>query len=148
MAPASVNRVCTPLRAALNLAADLSEGALNREPWEIGLRAIPVGDNSRNVTIADQLTRRIVTEATRESVEFGLFVEGVAVTGARPSQLARVLVAGLKDGLLEVPSSRKGKGSKKRPHEPCTDFSVLRGATTRGAQGKSLKCFAFRQTER
>jgi hypothetical protein len=140
MEPASVNRVCTPLRAALNLAADLSEGKMNREPWEIGLKPIPVGDNSRNITISDRETLQVVGQAQSDSVQFGLLVEGIAVTGARPSQLARVPVAGLKDNLLEIPSSRKGRGGKKKSHEPVPipmSFAARLREASRGKPQKS-----------
>src|SRR5262249_37340320 len=85
MAPASVTRVCNALRAALNLAADNAKGAVNRGPWEIGLKAIPNSTETRNVVLPESHIRRLILEALGESEEFGLFVELAAVTGARPS---------------------------------------------------------------
>jgi integrase len=113
MEPASVNRVCNAFRAALNLVADGSKGALSRSAWEFGLKGISDATEARNVVIPDSDVRRIVTEAPKESAEFGLFVEVAAVTGARPSQLGRILVRDLKKDHLEMPSSRKGRGKKK-----------------------------------
>lgn len=114
MEPASVDRVCNAFRAALNLAADLSEGALSRAPWETGLKSISGGSEPRNVVISDSQVRRVVAEAPKESTEFGLFVELAAVTGARPSQLARILVRQLSSDQVDIPSSRKGKLKNKK----------------------------------
>lgn len=115
MRAASVNRVCNVLRAALNLAADGIEGQ-SRSAWESGLKAIPDASEARNVVISDAEVRRVVAEALKESTEFGIFVEAAAVTGARPSQLSRVLVRDLKVDTVDMPSSRKGRGKKKITH--------------------------------
>jgi integrase len=112
MQPASVNRVCNPFRAALNLAADSIENQ-NRAAWEIGLRALPDATEARNVVLTEAEVRRLVVEAPREGAQFGLFVETAAITGARRSQLARILVRDLKKNQIEMPSSRKGRGKKK-----------------------------------
>jgi integrase len=114
MVPASVNRVCNPFRSALNLAADNAKGTINRAAWEIGLKAIPGSTETRNVVLPESHIRRLILEAPKESEEFGLFVEVAAVTGARPSQIARLLVRDLLKGdKLEMPSSKKGRGEKK-----------------------------------
>jgi integrase len=113
MAPASVNRAGNALRAALNLAADNAKGAVNRAPWEIGLKAIPGSTETRNVVLSEAHIRRLITEAPKEGKEFGLFVEVAAETGARPIQIARLLVRDLKGDRLEMPSSKKGRGEKK-----------------------------------
>jgi integrase len=57
--------------------------------------------------------RRLVVEAAKEGPEFGVLVEVAAVTGARRSQIARILVRDLKRDCVEMPSSRKGRGKKK-----------------------------------
>src|SRR5262249_26238237 len=90
MAPASVNRVCNAFRAALNLAADNARGSISRAAWEIGLKAIPGSTETRNVVLPGNHIRRLITEAPKESDEFGLLIEAAAITGARPSQLARL----------------------------------------------------------
>jgi integrase len=113
MAPASVNRVCNAMRAALNLAADNAKGTINRAAWEIGLKAIPGSTETRNVVLSESHIRRLILEAPKESEEFGLFVEVAAVTGARPSQIARLLCRDLKGDKVEMPSSKKGRGEKK-----------------------------------
>jgi integrase len=116
MTPASVNRVCNSLRAGLNLAADKNSRIQNRSAWETGLKAIPDATKARNVVISESNVRRLVVEAPKESPEFGLLVEVAAVTGARSSQLGRLLVRDLKAKALDMPSSQKGRGKKKIAH--------------------------------
>jgi integrase len=135
MTPAGVNRTANALRAALNLAADTDERISSREAWKAGLKAIPDAGKARNVVLPENEVRAIIAGAYRESEEFGLLVELAAVTGARPSQLARLQgedVQGssidLKVGTdssakkrqprLMMPSSRKGRGVKKITHRP------------------------------
>jgi integrase len=115
LAPATVNRTSTVLKAALNLAADQDERISSRRAWEIGLASIPDAEQSRNVILDERKVRRLITEAGGVSPEFGLLVEIAAVTGARVSQLARLEVQDLLDGptpRLMIPASRKGKGAK------------------------------------
>jgi hypothetical protein len=93
LAAASVNRVQTALKAALNLLADHDEGIGKRQAWDIGLKSIPDAEESRNVILAEPAVRTVIAEARRENAEFGLLVEVAAATGARVSQLARRNVA-------------------------------------------------------
>jgi integrase len=121
MSPASVNRTCFSLKAALNLAARHDERVISRRSWQEGLALIPNATNDRNVILADSVVRHIIAEAYNESREFGLFVELAAVTGARPSQIVRLEVRDLQDGIeprLMMPVSRKGKGKKAKSHYP------------------------------
>src|SRR4051794_35413202 len=67
--------------------------------------------------------RTLITEAYRDSPEFGLFVEVADATGARESQIARLnvedLQADLADPRLMMPCSKKGKkGHTKLSHHP------------------------------
>jgi integrase len=137
MAPASVNRVCNALRAALNHSAKGIEG-LNRQAWKDGLNAIPGASEARNVVISDAEVRRVVLEASKASPEFGLFVEVAAVTGARPSQLGRAQVRDLKADSIDMPSSKKGRSlrkvSRRQVPIPATLADRLRIATA----GKAL----------
>ena len=129
MAPASVNRTCNALRAALNLAADTDERISSREAWKAGLKAIPDAGESRNVILSEQEVRVIIVGAYKDSEQFGEFVELAAVTGARPSQLARLQGEDVQSGSTDpqtnkrqprvmMPSSRKGPGVKKITHRP------------------------------
>jgi integrase len=136
MAPASVNRVCNAFRAALNLAADNAKGTINRAAWEIGLKAIPNSTETRNVVLPESHIRRLILEAPKESEEFGLFVEVAAVTGARPSQIARLLVRDLKGDKLEMPSSRKGRGERKILRREVPIPAALAGRLRAAARGK------------
>jgi integrase len=122
LAPATVNRTTTALKAALNLAAEHDSGIANRRAWETGLATIPDAQQSRNVILAEELVRRIIAGALKQSPEFGVLVEVAAVTGARVSQLARLEVQDLQvnrsDPRLMMPSSRKGRGRKSVSHRP------------------------------
>jgi integrase len=121
MSPASANRTCFAFKAALNLAARQDERVISRRAWQEGLALIPNATNDRNVILPDKIVSRLVAEAYNVSREFGLFVELTAVTGARPSQIARLEVRDLQDGgepRLMMPASRKGKGKKAKSHYP------------------------------
>jgi integrase len=111
MVPASVNRLITILKAALNLAAARDE-RLSTRPWEIGLAALPEATTARNVVLPETTIRRLVQAAGDQSAEFGLLVETLAITGARVSQLARCQVRDLVDERLMIPSSAKGQNKR------------------------------------
>jgi integrase len=115
VAPATVNRICSCFKAALNLAAGQDEQIVNRRAWEFGLALIPNANQSRNVILADDVVRNLIAEAYNQSPEFGLLVELAAITGARVSQIGRLEVQDLQVGpapRLMMPASRKGKGTK------------------------------------
>jgi integrase len=115
LAPSGINRLCVGLKAALNLAADRDERITSRRPWEQGLATLRDAEESRSVILSDADIRKLLAAAAQGSA-FGLLVEGLAVTGARVSQLARINVGDLQDGRpdprIMVPSSRKGSGKK------------------------------------
>jgi integrase len=119
IAPASVNRTCRGLKAALNLCAD-QDDSLSRHPWRTGLALIGGAEQSNNVILSETVIKDIVAAAREESIEFGLFVEVAAQTGARPSQIRRIQVQDLigtgEAARLSVPVSRKGKGTKAVTH--------------------------------
>src|SRR5204863_870880 len=98
------------------LAAEHDQRISNRRAWETGLAIIPDAQQSRNVILADNVVRQVVAAAYQQSEEFGLLVEVDAVTGARPSQLARLEVQDLQanrsDPRLMIPCSRKRRGRK------------------------------------
>lgn len=113
MAPASVNRVANTLRAALNLAADADE-AISRGPWDAGLKSLPGAESAKNVVLTDAQVHRVISEAYKLGEEFGLFVEVIAATGARPSQIWKIETVG-RDHVM-MPASKKGKGAKAVSH--------------------------------
>jgi integrase len=120
LAPSSVNRTKTGLRAALELAAAHDPHITNQRAWKVGLAALPDAHVARNVILTDEEVRRIVVAAYDHDRALGLMVEVAAVTGARLSQLARLEVADLQaDGSeprLLMPLSAKGRARTKR-HE-------------------------------
>jgi integrase len=122
LAPSTVNRTTTGLKAALNLAAEQDERIANRRAWETGLATIPDAEQSRNIILAEAAVRQIIAAAQAQSGEFGVLIEVAAVTGARVSQLARIEVQDLQAGReaprLMMPTSRKGKGRKAVQRRP------------------------------
>jgi len=120
LAPGTVNRTKTGLRAALELAAAHDPRIGNEKSWRRGLAALPDAHNARNVILDDATVRRIVGAAYERDRALGLMVEVAAVTGARLSQLARLEIGDLQaDGAeprLLMPLSAKGRRRDKR-HE-------------------------------
>jgi integrase len=120
LAPASVNRTRTCLRAALELAAQHDPRIDNRRAWRVGLAGLPDSQRARNVILPDDVVKRIVDAAYARDRALGLLVEVAAVTGARLSQLARLEVCDLQadrpDPRLLMPLSAKGRMRAKR-HE-------------------------------
>src|SRR3954454_13448638 len=57
MAPATVNRLCRCVCAALTLAAQHDQCIKNRDAWEIGLADLPDAQEARNVIISDDKVR-------------------------------------------------------------------------------------------
>jgi integrase len=131
LAASGVNRLCTALKAGLNLAADLDARIISRRAWEQGLATLPDAEEARNVVVPDSDIRKLIAVAPTQGADFGLLVEGLAVTGARVSQLARTNVRDLQDDRpdprIQVPSSAKGKGTKavlRRPVPISPDFAA------------------------
>src|SRR5262249_40021347 len=120
--PASINRGCRALKAALNLAAAHDPRITNANAWKIGLAALPDAHRARNVILTDEQVRALIAAAHAEDRTLGVLVEVAAVTGARVSQLARLEVTDLLDGRsdprLMMPSSKKGKGHKRVERRP------------------------------
>ena len=120
LAPSTVNRTKTGLRAALELAAKHDPRIANQRAWKIGLCALPDAHVARNVILDDATVRRIVAAAYDHDRALGVMVEVAAVTGARLSQLARLEVGDLQADRAEprvfMPCSAKGRVRTKR-HE-------------------------------
>jgi integrase len=118
LAPATVNRTSTVLKAALNLAAETDNSVSTKRAWESGLASIADAEKSRNVILIDDEVRSVVAASYRQSDEFGLLVEVAAVTGGRPSQLARTEAQDLQgdrpDPRIIMPTSHKGAAPKYR----------------------------------
>jgi len=135
MAPASVNRLATILKAVLNLAATKDE-KLSKRAWEIALSAIPEAESANNIVLTESTVVRLVHAARGQGDEFGVLVEVLAVTGARYSQLARCRVRDLLDDRLMIPSSAKGQ-KKRVSRVPVPIPGELVAALRVGASGRA-----------
>ena len=136
--PASINRICTVLKAALNLAAS-KDTRLSSRAWEVGLATIPDAEEVRNVILPDTEVLMLIEEAKANGKEFGLLVEVAAITGARISQIRRLEVQDLQLGnapRLMMPSSRKGKGIKKVTRRPVPISVELAARLAVAAKGR------------
>lgn len=132
LAPASINRSSAAFKSALNAAASLDERIVNQRAWKQGLAIIPDAAQARNVVLPENHVLKIIDGAYEVSEEFGYFVETAATTGARPSQLGRLIIQDAQgdrtDPRLMMPSSRKGRGRKAITHRP---VPVLAGLIAR-----------------
>jgi integrase len=137
LAPATVNRTMTALKAAFNLAADLDKRIADRRPWEIGLATLPGAEQSRNVILGDDVVRRLIAAAYEHSQQFGLLVEVAAVTGARYRQIANLQCRDLQNHqaprlLIPASSKGKGKGGVRRPVPIGTPLAARLAAAAEG----------------
>jgi integrase len=109
LAPSSVNRVISTLRAALTL-ADKSRAHV----WRSGLKALSDATQADNVVIEDEATaQRWVAESYALDHQLGLLTHVLAESGARPSQAVRLRVRDLitrdpSAPRLNMPKSGKG----------------------------------------
>ena len=115
LSAAAVNRVIGAVVAALNLAAAHDPRIKSRQPWHVGLQGLPDATRARNIVLGDDEVRRLVGAAYARNERFGLFIETLAITGARPSQAARLEVGDLRaaelaEAKLMMPRSGKGGG--------------------------------------
>jgi integrase len=127
IAPATVNRVCRCLCAALELARQHDERIQNRQAWEAGLAGLPDAQQARNVILSDSNVREFVATAYAHDQKLGLLVDVLAVTGARPSQIVRLRVEDLHEHpvrpKLMMPKSAKG-GGRNRSQKKHERYSV------------------------
>jgi integrase len=128
MAPATINRLCGCLSAALELAAQHDAKRIqNRDAWDIGLANLPDAQVARNVIIPDNKVSEFVHVAYQLDHQFGLLADTLAITGARPSQAVRLRVEDLHDHpvhpRLAMPKSGKG-GSRNRSAKKAERYSV------------------------
>ena len=138
--PASINRICTVLKAALNLAAS-KDTRLSSRAWEVGLATIPDAEEARNVILRDADVLALIDEARAFAKEFGLLIEIAAITGARVSQIHRLKVQDMQLGKaprLMMPASRKGKGGKKVMRRPVPISLELAARLAAVVEGQAL----------
>jgi hypothetical protein len=127
--PATIDRTNRAFKAALNLTAENDE-RITRRPWKAALKAIGSEEaGARNVILDDADRRTLRGAAYRYSDEFGLLIDVLDETGARPSQVARLIAedaqadfidrrTGKRQPRLMMPVSRKGSGKKKARATP------------------------------
>jgi integrase len=127
MAPSTINRLCACLCAALEQAAQHEKRIQNREAWEIGLAGLPNVQEARNVILSDDKVREFVATAYGFDDKLGLLADTLAITGARPSQAARLRIEDLRDHptrpKLMMPKSAKG-GGRNRAQKKTERYSV------------------------
>ena len=127
IAPASINRVCSSLCAAFELAAQHDQRIKNRDAWKVGLAGLPDAQQARNVVLSDAQVHAFVAAAYRHDPALGLLVDTLAVTGTRPSQAVRLRVEDLHDHparpKLMMPKSAKG-GGRNRVQKKNERYSV------------------------
>jgi hypothetical protein len=143
--PASVNRLCKGLKAALTLAASHDARIGNTTAWTKGLAALPEdddeedADNVEDKILTDEQRRDLVAGAYTVSAEFGLYIETHTV-GARSSQIFRLNVGDLEVGnapLLRMPGSKKGGRKRKtRGKKPMPISIGLARRLQRAAAGR------------
>ena len=125
--PATVNRLCRCLCAALELAAQHDDRIKNRHVWQIGLAGLPDAQEARNVIISDGKVREFVGSAYELDHQFGLLADTLAITGARPSQAVRLRIDDLHyhpvRPKLMMPKSAKG-GGRNRAAKKSGRYSV------------------------
>jgi integrase len=122
MAPATINRLCRCVCAALELARQHDERIQNRQAWETGLASLPDAQEARNVIIPDDKVREFVVGAYGLDHQFGLLADTLAITGARPSQAVRLHDHPVRPKLM-MPKSGKG-GGRNRAQKKAERYSV------------------------
>ncbi|MCA1474291.1 site-specific integrase [Bradyrhizobium sp. NBAIM08] len=127
MKPSTINRLCRCVSAALALAAQHDDRIKNGDAWEIGLAGLPDATEARNVILSDDKVREFVSTAYGLDPHFGLLMDTLAVTGARPSQPVRLRVEDFHDHpvrpKLMMPKSAKG-GGRNRAQKRVERYSV------------------------
>jgi integrase len=138
--PASADRIGRSLKAALNHAASNDPRIANAQAWRDGLKKLPDSETARNVILPDATVQAIVRGAYEADHAVGVFIETLANTGCRESQLLRVEVADLLDDpkapRLMMPGSFKGK-SRKVERKPIAISASLAATLRRTATGRA-----------
>jgi len=117
---ASVNRVAAILRAALNMA--FRAGKVHDDlAWR---RLKPFGKTAsrRPGFLTAQESTRLINAANGTEPGFGALLHGALLTGARYSELCRLLVRDFEHGRVSVHQSKTGKGRSVRLSQQGRDF--------------------------
>jgi integrase len=140
MKPASADRVGRSLKAALNLAAADDKRITNSSAWRNGLKRLPDGETARNVILPDATVRAVVRGSYEDDHKLGVFIEALAGTGARESQVLKLQVHDLQDDRvaprLLMPCSRKGR-ARRIEHKPLPISRNLAAVQRKAAAGRA-----------
>jgi integrase len=111
----SVTRTCKTIKAALTFVAKQPDNNIKSNlAWVNGLASVPDSNvRRRGMLLSDERVREIVDACRAYNERLGLFVEVLAVSGCRASQVTRLLVEDLKSNGVMMPRSMKGKGKKR-----------------------------------
>jgi hypothetical protein len=123
MKPASADRVGRVLKAALSLAASDDPRITNSMAWRNGLKRLPGGETERDAVLPDDVVRLVVRTSYEVSHHLGVWIETLAGTGARESQVLALKVADLQDDdpaapRLMLPTSNRA-GTAASNAAPC-----------------------------
>jgi hypothetical protein len=115
--PSSADRIGRSFKAALALAARTDKRIANSSAWKNGLRKLADSEVARNVILPDQTVAALVGGSYDEDQDFGMLIDVLAETGARESQVFKLMLHDLQDRhptgpRLMMPTSRKGKNRK------------------------------------
>jgi integrase len=140
MKPVTFVRLAKAFKAALNLCARHDPRIVNGNAWKHGLGGISESFESRNVqTLDDNQARALIAAGYAIDAAFGLYLEVVATSGARISQIVRIVIGDLQENgagpRLLVPSSRKGRGGRKPGKYPVPITQTL-AARLKAAAGE------------
>jgi integrase len=135
----TVVRLLKSAKASLNLAANHDPRIQNRNAWRVGLGGLTDTYEPVDRVLPDRIVLRIVAEAYADDAALGLFMQTAAETGARASQITRLIAADLvagKEPKLLMPSSRKGK-NRQITRRPVPISADLANRLKRAAKGRS-----------
>lgn len=120
MTASTLNRLLNDVRAALNAAAERHRrelpGSLPLE-IKIGTRAVPASSNARRQFLSEEQIAATIAAAFEVDEDFGFLVLLAAATGARHSQLRRILVGDvqIEHSRVMVPPAGKGRSAATKP---------------------------------
>ena len=140
IAPATVNRLCSSICAAFELAAQHDPRIKNRDAWEVGLAGLPDAQEARNVVLPDDKVHAFVAASYANDPPLGFF-DTLATTGARPSQAVRLARRGPARPSDKAEADDAEIGQGRRQKSQLEEVRALFGADHRRA-GEELKAAA------
>jgi integrase len=152
-ARATVNRNANVMRRVLNNVANRDPRITNRAVWagsEGALKRLRGANRARRMVLTTAEVLRFLAEIQAEGEHVALAFEGLAHTGTRMSQLARVNCGDLGKVSVEVPSAFKGHDNKEAtPASVPLDLAfVAKLAAARGDRPDDAPLFLNPQGER